>query len=58
MLIGAEVTHGHVAVGRRFDRPGAKAARGVAVDEQSQHHPGRILFAARALVIDVEMFRR
>src|SRR5437762_5604304 len=58
MVIGTEVTHGHIAVGRRFDPPRAKATGGVAVDQQRHHHSGWILFAAGAPIIDVEVPRR
>ena len=58
MVIGTEVTHGHIAVGRRFDPPRAKATGGVAVDQQGHHHSGWILFAAGAPIIDVEVPRR
>jgi hypothetical protein len=55
MGVGAEVTHGHVAVSGRLDGAGAKAAGGVTIDEQRQHHGRGILFAARAAMIDVEL---
>ena len=58
MKIGAQITHRHIAVGRRFDRPGAKPTGGVTVDQQSQHHRRWILLAAGATVIDLEVGRR
>ena len=34
VVVGAKVTHRHVAAARRLDRPGTKAARGVTIDQQ------------------------
>jgi hypothetical protein len=36
----------------RFDRPGAKTARRVTIDQQRQHHPGRVLLAAAPPLVD------
>ena len=55
MEIGAQITNRHIAVGRCFDRPGAKPTGRVTVDQQSRHHRGRILLAAGAAVIDLEV---
>ena len=54
MVVGAEVTHGHVAVGGPLDAPAPEEAVGVAVDEQREHQVGRELLVAAALVIDRE----
>ena len=55
MKIGAEVTHGHVAVRGHLDRARAEPAGGVAINQQRQHHQWRILFAARAAMVDPKM---
>ena len=39
----------------RLNGAGAKAAGGVTVDQQSQHHRGRILLAAGTAMIDAEV---
>jgi len=49
MLAGAEIAHGHVAVGGPLDAPAAEEAVGVAVEEQREHHPRRELLVAAAL---------
>ena len=55
MGVGAEEAHGHVAVRGGLDGARAEPARGVGVDEQGEHHRGRILFAARAALVDAEV---
>ena len=54
MRVGAEVTHGHVAVGGALDAAAAEGAVGVAVDEQREHHRRRELRVAAAAVVDGE----
>ena len=58
MRVGAEVTHGHVAVGGALNAPAAKSAVGVAVDEQREHHRRRELRVAAAAVVDGESAQR
>jgi len=43
MGVGRQVAHRDVLVGQRFDPATRKSARGVAVDEQAEHHGRRIL---------------
>jgi len=54
MLAGAEIAHGHVAVGGPLNAPAAEEAVGVAVDEQREHQVRRELLVAAALVVDRE----
>ena len=54
MRVGAQVAHGHVAVGGPLNAPAAEEAVGVAVDEQREHQVRRELLVAAALVIDRE----
>ena len=58
MGVGAEVTHGQVAMGGPFNAPGTDHAVGIAVDEQGHHHVRGILAVAGALVVDGEMADR
>ena len=58
MRVGAEVTHGHVAVGGALDAAAAEGAVGVAVDEQREHHRRRELRVAAAAVVDGEGAQR
>src|SRR3546814_1010537 len=58
MMVGAKVAHRHVAVARRFDRARTKPAGGVTINQQREHHRGRILLAASPAVIDSKMRRR
>ena len=52
MGVRGEQTHGDVFVGESLDAPTAKRACGVAINEQPEHHPRRILLAAAAAVVD------
>lgn len=52
MLVGAEEAHRHMLVGEPLDAPAAEGARRIAKDEQPEHHPRRILRAARPPPID------
>jgi hypothetical protein len=56
--VGAEVTHGHIAVGGAPDAPAAEEAVGIAVDEQGEHHRRRKLRVAAPAVIDREGAQR
>ena len=52
MPVRAQQPHRDVLMGEPLDAPAAEGACGIAVDEQPEHHPVRILFAARAPVVD------
>jgi hypothetical protein len=51
MGVGAEIAHGHVLVGKGFNAPAGEGAGGIAVEQQTEHHAGRILRAAGAAVV-------
>jgi hypothetical protein len=53
MQVGAQVAHGEVLVGGALDLARAHDPVAVAVDEDGQHHPGRVLGIARAAVVDL-----
>jgi len=38
-----------------FDAPGTNYPGGIAIEQQRQHHPGGILFTARAPFIDPDL---
>jgi hypothetical protein len=42
MVVGHEVTHGHITVGGPLDAAGTEKAVGVTVNEQRQHGLSRI----------------
>jgi len=50
--VAAEQPHGHVLKTGRLDPPAPKHPGGVAVDQQREHHPRRILRTAAALLVD------
>jgi len=52
MPVRAQQPHGDILVREPLDAPAAKRAARIAVDEQPEHHRGRILLAARAVVVD------
>jgi hypothetical protein len=63
MGIPAEQPHRHAVVRRPLDLPAGENSRGVAVDEQPQHHPWRVLRVARAPLVDsgraqIQFFQR
>lgn len=57
-MVGAEVTHGQITVGGAFDAAAAEETVGVAIDQQREHHVGRVLLVAAALVVDGEAAER
>jgi hypothetical protein len=52
MLVRAQQPHRDILVREPLDAPAAEGARRVAVDEQPEHHRGRVLLAAGAAVVD------
>ena len=56
--VGSEVTHGDVAVGGALDFARAENAVTVTENEKSEHHVGRHLRAAAAMIIDTEVVER
>ena len=55
MQVGAEEAHGHITVRGGLDRARAEPSGGVAIDEQGEHHRGRILFTACAAMVHMEV---
>jgi hypothetical protein len=54
MVVGHEVTHGHVPVGGPLDAAGTEKAIGIAVNQQRQHGMRRVLGIAAPLLVDGE----
>ena len=55
MGVGGEQAHGHANVGALLDAAAAEEAGGVAAEEQRQQHPGRVLLAAGAAGVGLDL---
>ena len=58
MGIGAEEAHGDVLPGGALDAAGADEAGGIAINEQAEHHGGRVLGVAGAATVDLDVSER
>ena len=55
MGVGSEQTHRDAVVSALLDATAAEGARGIAVNKQAQQHGRRILFAAGAAEVDLDL---
>lgn len=53
MGVGAEETHGDIAVGGGFDLGAGKSSAAVGIDQEGQQHGGRVLLMAGATMVDL-----
>jgi hypothetical protein len=55
MRVGAQESHRHVLMGAALNLPAGENPGRVAVNQQTQHHRRRILFVARAALVDLRL---
>ena len=55
MGVGANETHSHITVRGGLDGARTEPTSGITIDEQGEHHRGRILFTARAAMVHMEV---
>src|SRR5665213_1188304 len=55
MSVPANHPHRHTVQRRPFNAPGTENTSGIAIEQQGQQHPWRILRAARTAVVDMNL---
>ena len=55
MGVAADKTHGDVLPGGALDAAGTEEAGGIAINEQAEHHGGRVLGVAGAAAVDLDV---
>ena len=53
--VGAEEAHGDILPGGALDAAGDEEAGGIAINEQAEHHGGRVLGVAGAAAVDLDV---